>query len=260
MKRILVLVVGMVLLTTSVFAQQTEQSDKPRMITVSGEAVVKVIPDKIVITFGIETWAQDILEAKQKNNKIVRNAMEVMKRNGVLEENMKTDFLSIEPRYENSYRKEKFLGFFVRNTLAVTLTETGIFEQVLTDVLQAGVNHIHGVDFQATELRKYRVQARELALKSAQEKAEMMAAKLGQKIGKPLQINEVTIGTPWWFSSSWWGYGRQSGMAQNVMQNADGNQGETSDTIALGKISIRANVTVAYELKNGSSRNRVGGY
>jgi uncharacterized protein YggE len=115
--------------------------------------------------------------------------------------------------------------------------------------LQAGVNYIHGVDFQTTELRKYRDQARELALKAAQEKAEMMAATLGQKIGKPLQINEVTIGAPWWYSSSWWGYGRQTGMTQNVTQNAGDNQGETSDTIALGKISIRANVTVTFELQ-----------
>jgi uncharacterized protein YggE len=249
MKRILLLIVGIVLLTTSVFAQQAEQSEKPRMITVSGEAVVKVVPDKIIITFGIETWAQDILEAKQENNKVVRNAMEVMKRHGVLEENMQTDYLAIEPRYDNSYRKEKFLGYFVRNTLAVTLTETGKFEQVLTDVLQAGVNYIHGVDFQTTELRKYRDQARELALKAAQEKAELMAATLGQKIGQPLQINEVTIGAPWWYSSSWWGYGRQAGMTQNVMQNAGGNQGETSDTLALGKISIRANVTVTFALQ-----------
>ncbi len=77
----------------------------------------------------------------------------------------------------------------------------------------------------------------------------MMAATLGQKIGKPLQINEVTIGAPWWYSSSWWGYSRQAGMTQNTRQDAGSNQGEAADTIALGKISIRANVTVTFELQ-----------
>lgn len=38
-------------------------------------------------------------------------------------------------------------------------------------------------------------------------------------------------------------------MAQNVVQDARGESGEITDTIALGKISIRGNVTVTFELK-----------
>jgi uncharacterized protein YggE len=39
-------------------------------------------------------------------------------------------------------------------------------------------------------------------------------------------------------------------MAQNSIQDMSGNRGEISDTIALGKISIHANVTVTFKLKD----------
>jgi len=38
-------------------------------------------------------------------------------------------------------------------------------------------------------------------------------------------------------------------MSQNVAQNVQGGSGEISETIALGKISIRANVGVTFDLK-----------
>jgi uncharacterized protein YggE len=39
-------------------------------------------------------------------------------------------------------------------------------------------------------------------------------------------------------------------MSQNVMQNIESGMGEISETIALGKISIKASVNVTFELKN----------
>lgn len=245
-------VVLMVMAATSVLAQQPQMYDDRPKITVNGEAVVSVKPDKIVVTFGIETWDADVMVAKQKNNDILKKAIAAIKETGVAEKEIQTDHLSIEPRYKNDYRKEDFIGYFVRNTFVVTLAETEKVEELVTKVLQAGVNYIHGIDFQTTEFKKYREQARELALKAAKEKAEKMAAVLNQTVGTPIQINENYSGSPWWYYSSWsgWEYGRSQGMSQNVIQNVQGGSGEISDTIALGKISIRANVAVTFELKN----------
>ena len=117
--------------------------------------------------------------------------------------------------------------------------------------MQSGVNYIHNINFQTTEFKKYREQARELALNAAKEKAEKMAATLGQSVGDPIQIGEGYGGSNWWYYSSWnsWGYGRSNVMSQNVMQNIESGMGEISETIALGKISIKANVNVTFELK-----------
>ena len=45
------------------------------------------------------------------------------------------------------------------------------------------------------------------------------------------------------------GYGRSNVMSQNVVQNIPADSDQISETIALGKISIKANVTVTFELK-----------
>jgi uncharacterized protein YggE len=251
MKARLTAAVLALLVVAPAMAQQSQTYDDRPRITVNGEAVVTVQPDKIVITLGIETWDPDVSVAKRKNNDILLKAVTAIKECGVPEKEIQTDHLSIEPRYKDSYRKEEFIGYFVRNTVAVTLTATDKVETLVTKVLESGVNYIHGIDFQSTDFAKYRDQARELALRAAKEKAEKMAAVLERKVGAPMQINENSGGSPWSYYSSWsgWGFSRNQGMMQNVVQNIPGGSGEISDTIALGKISIRAGVAVTFELK-----------
>ena len=229
-------------------AQQYD--DRPK-IMVNGEAVVKVQPDQIIITFGIETWDKDIMLAKQKNNDIMQKALKVIKDTGIPDKDVQTDYLSVEPRYDENYEKKDFIGYFIRNTFVVTLSNPEKVEELVSSVLQSGVNYIHGIDFQTTEFKKYREQARELALNAAKEKAEKMASALGQTIGDPLQISEGYGGSDWWYYNSWsgWGYGRSNMMSQNVVQNIPSGSDNISETIALGKISIKASVSVTFELK-----------
>jgi uncharacterized protein YggE len=251
MKTITAAVFLLVITMCSISAPQTQSDDDHSKITVNGEAVVKVRPDEIIITFGIETWDKNIMIAKQENNDIMRKAMAEIKESGIGQKNVQTDYLSIEPRYDDNYNKKNFIGYFVRNTFVVTISEPGKVEDLVTKVLQSGVNYIHRIDFQATEFKKYREQARELALKAAKEKAEKMAEVLGQAVGNPIQISEGYAGANWWYYSSWngWGSGRYSQMSQNVIQNINNSSEQISETMALGKISIKANVTVVFELR-----------
>ena len=251
MKTKLITTFLIVMAMCSIRAQQTQLFDDRPKITVNGEAVVKVQPDQIIITFGIETWDKNIMAAKQENNEILKRAVVLIKESGIPDKNIQTDYLSIEPRYGDNYEKRNFIGYFVRNTFVVTVAEPDKIENLVTGILQSGVNYIHSINFQTTEFKKYREQARELALNAAKEKAEKMAGTLGQLIGNPIQISEGYGGSNWYYSSwNGWGYGSRSNyMSQNVMQNIEGGTGEISETIALGKISIKANVNVVFELK-----------
>lgn len=252
MKTKLITIFLIVTAMCSIRAQQTQLFDDRPKITVNGEAVVKVQPDQIIISFGIETWDKNIIVAKQENNEIMKKAVAVIKESGIPDKDIQTDHLSIEPRYDSNYEKKNFIGYFVRNTFVVTVAEPDKIENLVTGVLQSGVNYIHSINFQTTEFKKYREQARELALNAAKEKAEKMAGALGQLIGNPIQISEGYGGSNWWYYSSWngWGSGSRSNyMSQNVMQNIGSGTGEISETIALGKISIKASVNVIFELK-----------
>lgn len=78
--------------TCSIQAQQGQLLDDRPKITVNGEAVVKMQPDEIIITFGIETWDKNIMVAKQENNEIMRKAVIVIKEAGIKDKDIQTDY------------------------------------------------------------------------------------------------------------------------------------------------------------------------
>ncbi len=220
----------------------------PRMVTVTGDADVRVAPDEVLITLGVETWDEDLEAAKRENDTRVKQIFAVAKAHKVAAQHIQTDHISIEPRYDDNYDKRNFIGFFVRQTVVITLKDLDQFESLLTEVLGAGANYVHGIQFRTTELRKYKDEARALAIRAAEEKATALAQELGQKIGEPYTIQENQSGWYTWYSS-WWGARWGGGMAQNVVQEL-GNGGTTSDdSIAVGQITVNAKVTVSFELK-----------
>lgn len=223
----------------------------PPRISVTGDATVYVTPDKILITLGVETWDKAVDVAKDKNNKVMADTVAAIKALGIDAKDIQTDQLSIEPRWNDSYERkaEAFIGYFVRNTLVITLTDVTRIESLVTNVLNAGVNYIHGITFESTDFKKHREEAREMALKAAKEKAQKMAAVLDEKIGGVLEIQEHG-GTPWYYSNwnSWGGGGRGYAMAQNAAMDMSGS-GADSPTVALGKIAITVTVSVAFELQ-----------
>jgi len=39
---------------------------EPRLITVTGDAEVRVVPDEVILTLGVETWNKDLAVAKSQ--------------------------------------------------------------------------------------------------------------------------------------------------------------------------------------------------
>jgi len=225
---------------------QTEAQDK-RLITVTGDAEVKVVPDEVIITLGIETDSKDLNAAKTENDEKIKKIINAAKNLKIEDKYIQTDYMNIAPRYKDYWQKDEFIGYFVRKNISITLKDVSKFEQLLSNVLEAGANYVHGIDFRTTELRKHRDEARALAIKAAKEKADALAKQLGQVVGKPYKIQEGQLG--WWSGNyGWWGARGGAQMAQNAIQEAGGPP-EMGSSIALGQISIRAQITVSFELE-----------
>ncbi len=237
-----------VIFTLAAWSSQQTITTEPRVITVTGDADVRVVPDEVVLTLGVETWHEDLLTAKAQNDERVKAIFALAQNAGVEPRYIQTDWISIEPRYEDYYEKEDLIGYFVRKTMVITLKDISKFDQLLTEALAAEVNYVQGIDFRTTELRKYKDQARALAIQAAREKAEALAGELGQTIGQPRNIQEQQSG--WWSSyRSWWGsWGNNP--AQNVVQEVSSvSSSNTDDSMAPGQIKVNAQVTVSFELK-----------
>lgn len=246
---ILILSLALVLgLSAWAVTPEAQPAETPGKITVSGEAEVRVPPDEVVLTLGVETWHKNLQVAKNENDQRVRQALAVVESYGIDPRHVQTDHISIEPRYEDYYPHNVVTGYFVRKSLVVTLKDITQFDDLLTELVAANVNYIHGIQFRTTELRRYRDQARALAIQAAREKAVALAGELEQDIGRPTQINEDHIG--WWSGyNSGWGARWGGGMTQNVVQEMGSGAPADGETIAPGQITVKARVTVTFDME-----------
>ncbi len=241
---------GMQSAPTDATAQLNNQqsAENPRTITVTGDADVRVAPDEVIVTLGVETWDIDLKIAKSDNDKRVSRLLALTEELGIEPKYIQTEHISIEPRYDDWYEKQNLIGYFVRKTVVITLNDISQFEDLLTGALEEGATHVHGIQFRTTQLRKYKDEARALAINAAEEKATALAGELDQEIGEPLSISENQSG--WWsWYGSWWGSYWGGHVAQNVVQNVGGAEFSEDGTVAPGQITVNAGVTVTFEMR-----------
>ncbi|MDQ3817672.1 MAG: SIMPL domain-containing protein [Acidobacteriota bacterium] len=236
-----------VILSATVLARAQEGREPP-LITVTGEAEVLVVPDEVIISLGVETSQRDLGAAKSENDARVKRVLALTREFSIDPKHVQTDYITVEPWYRRGTDVPQSLEYRVRKSIVVTLKDTAKFETFLSRVLEVGVTNVQGVQFRTTELRKYRDQARAMAIKAAREKATALAGELGQKIGRAYRISESGGGwyPPYGFSS-YYGYGR--GMMQNVSQEAGGGAASTDGAVALGQIRVTASVSVGFLLE-----------
>lgn len=247
MKRILsVVALSSLLLASPLHANE---DNPPPGITVEGEAAVKVMPDEVLITLGIESSDRDLQKVRSLNDARMQQVRGAALASGVAERDIRTDFIHLAPNYENRGRDARrvLIDYTQQTTVLITLRDVSKFEGLMTGLLRSGVEYIHGVDFQTSELRKYRDQARLLAMKAAREKAVALAGAFEQKVGKAKLIQEGRGG--WWSSyGRWWGGSGSGQMSQNVAVQAPG-EASADGALAPGMLSVTASVRVTFELE-----------
>lgn len=258
------------LLLAVMFASSVSADEKenPRMITVYGTGEVKVIPDEVVITLGHESSNKSVKDAIRANDEQIKKLLDVIKKAGIESKYIQTTTVSVRPEYRDdrliyqgkaqgnanpnvqaqgafqvqATTAENHIKFFTaQKTIVVTVKDTAKIEELLSSLYETGVTQISSVDYRTTDLRKHRDRAREMAMKAAREKAVAMAAAVDQKIGRVISINENSSGS--------YGMPIFNRSIQNAFESTPSNPAEESEgSIALGQISISANVTVQFEL------------
>jgi uncharacterized protein YggE len=238
------LLVGLVLLLVSlpVGLCRADQTPPPRTVATAGESIVYVTPDEVIVNFGVETFGEALDKAKSDNDAQSAKLVKAIAALGVEKKDLQTDNLQVEVEYKGNHVYEGVRGYVARRGYSVKLRDTKLFEKLVDAALKNGANQINGFEFRTTELRKYRDQARSMAIKAAKEKAVALAADLACGVGKPQQITEG-------YEGYFGGYNlRMNAMAQNAMQSAPGGAGEGDETLSLGQIAVRAQVNVTFDL------------
>lgn len=227
--------------STCALAQETP----PRTITTSGEALVYVEPDEVVVSLGVETADAGLSKAVADNDELSARLLKAIRDLGVNEANIQAEDLTVEIRYVTGW-KPVVEGYIARRAYMVKLVRAKKLEKLVETALKNGCNRLMGFEYRTTELRKHRDQARKMSIRAAREKAVALAGELQCTVGAPRTINEQQ--GYWGYYSSRWG-GGHNWMSQNVAQVAPGGpDGGESDTMPVGRIAVRAQVSVTFDL------------
>ena len=215
-----------------------QTTDRP-LITVHGQAEIMVVPDEVAFNLRVVTVDKDLLSAQKRNDDVVKRVLALARDYKIPSTQVQTGYISLDEKYSDEEATRKpavFLGYEVTKRIAIVLRDVSKAEAMLADIFKSGVTRIESVEFRSSQTRKYKDQARALAIKAAQEKANALAREIGQSIGKAHTIIEEGV-TP---------YGAN---LANTTRGVIGDYSDSEGTVALGQISISAKVLVSFELK-----------
>src|SRR5262245_6266667 len=163
-------------------------------IDVSGDALIKVVPDRVRLTLGVETRNKDLDAATAQNDATVARVLAATKQLQIESKDTQTDYLNVNLSYDD--HDATLISYYTVNRgIDIYLRNVATLEPLLKAVLHAGANHVYDVELSSSELRKYRDQARALAVKAAMEKANDMAQTAGLHVDpKPISISSYSFG------------------------------------------------------------------
>lgn len=227
---------------------KVEDCNTSRTIQVSGTGVIYVTPDRVLIDLGLQSTGVTPDAAQVNNLNAVQKVTAAIHAVGVDPKDIATDGYIVYPVYDDG-NSLVIKGYRIDHTVSITLRDISKVADVLIAAFKAGANEVQNVQFYTSELRKYRDQARSLAMKAAGEKAQALAVDGGAQAGYLMNASENS----WSRYYGSWGGGRDMALwTQNAIQNANVQTGSpaSDDTLfSLGQIAVQADVFASYSLK-----------
>ena len=214
--------------TTTMMAQNTLP---PPTIDVSGEGIVRVVPDEVTISIRVENTGENTKTLKEQNDATIIEVLKFLKSMKIEDKDVKTEYMNLAKNYDYN---TKTYSFAANQSLSVKLRDLKKYEALMKGLIDTGINRIDGVAFSSSNMAALESQARKKAVENAQMKAKEYASVLNQSVGKAVSISE--------FQNS---VGPQPMYKMAMMDSSAGN-GE--QTISLGEMEIRATVNVSFLL------------
>ena len=200
-------------------------------VEVVGEGIVYATPDMVNISISIEKEGLDLKNLRQKNGEAVAQVLQLLSKELPME-NFQTSYVSL---YKDDYNKLN--KYRVVQNINVKLEDISKYDNLMNAIFDAGVNRIDGISFGVKNKEKLLQEARVAAIDDARKKALLYAVSLDQNIGKAIKIKEVNS-----HFNDIQPVERMSKMSLGSPANGNDN------TLAVGKIAIKAQVNVAFEL------------
>jgi uncharacterized protein YggE len=207
-------------------------------IWVTGEGKVSVTPDVAILNLGVEAQAETVAEARQQAAGAMEAVMGELDKQGVAEEDIKTQYFSIYPvrRWDDDEDEEILVGYRVSNVVTAEIRKVDDAATIIDAVVVVGGDYtrIDSISFTVDDPTEYYGEIRGLAMDDAKAKAEHLAELAGVSLGKPTYISESSISPP---------------VPREIAVRDAGFESASTTSISPGETEIQLNIQVGYSIE-----------
>lgn len=217
------------------FHSTAAAEERTPTISVSGEGVVEVAPDRATISLGVVTRDKDAAKVQSGNAKTASEIIKAVSALGIDRKNIRTGNYSFHQVYRQDNNRRVPDGYEANNSVTVIVDDLNLVGKVIDAALANGANNVDALEFGVRNKANLQNDAIRLAVRDARAKAEVVAAELGQRVVRVLSIsvNSGYISAP-----------RASKMMMADMAVED----SIETPIESGTLTCSANVHVEFEI------------
>lgn len=195
--------------TGAEICEQEIQDVVQAVVSTSGTATVKVNPDKVSVTIGVETNGKTAEETAAANAELMEKVLAALKGLGIADDQISTNWYSVYPVYEwrsppcieiypqppECDAKSEITGYTASNSVTVTLDADEDVGKVIDTAVKAGATNVNGAYFFVSTERQEEIRNSliEQAIDNARSRADKAAAAVDMEITgvKSINLNDV---------------------------------------------------------------------
>jgi len=179
------------------------------IVSTSGTATVKVDPDKVSVTIGVETRGDTATEAAAANAELMEKVLAALRDLGIEDDQMSTNWYSVNPVYDlrsppcieiypqppGCDPKNEITGYTASNSVTVTLDADKDIGSVIDAAVAAGATNVNGAYFFVSTEKQEGIRSGLIkdAIANARSRADKAAEAVNMEISgvKSINLNDV---------------------------------------------------------------------
>lgn len=232
-------------LTVPFAAFAAEVQTQESTINVDYTINTDIAPDTAKIKFYVENSGLNLADIKEKNDKVVSEAINEIKKKLGQNESVKTISFRVNNVYSYKDKVRIFQKYEVTNGFEVKLKDLNKVSEIIKIAMDKGVKRVDNVNFSIENGQKTCNELMKQAVTNAKERAQILAGAAGVSLDKPKSINpycslnSTYVSQPRLYSNS----------SMKAMDTAAGAVETVDEIIEPGTINTRASVNMIYYLK-----------
>jgi len=229
------LVVMGLVVAAAVGAKAHDTWTGPPVLTTSGEAVIRVEPDRAYAAFAAESRAATATQAQQAEAKAMTAMREQVGKAGIPDTAVRTLAYDLQLEFDYVGGKQAPRGYVARHTIEVRVDDIAKLGDLVGRVVESGAASVSGIRFDVKARDDLEREALRKAVEDARARADAAAAGAGTSVAGVIRIDEQrTFDHP---------QPRMMGRAMAAEMTT------AASPIAGGEIEIRGVVTLTTALK-----------